>query len=386
MSAISLPEQTILSWIRGQDALIDRLVGAVRDDRIAQAYLFHGPRGVGKTRTAVGFAQALNCEDPTPPCGVCLACRKVAGLLHPDVRLLFPATREESAHQEEIAKRLEEYAADRYHLLEFARNASIGIDRIRELKSEAAMSHSEGRRRVYIIAEAHRMNEDAAQSALKLIEEPPPGTHVVLTVEEPAALLPTVVSRCQQVRFRPLQRGTIEEMLVADSGTAPEAARMVAALSDGSLGRALALLEEDSIVAIRDAALEFFRVGSDPRQIREKVREWARNLDPNTVRRNVELLLMWCHDLLAVKFDLPEETIANIDRLNELKNQADQLDLSQVRERIDALEEWLESSSRNVHPPLALHQALCRVATAPGTAPPTRSRGRSPSRSKTERG
>jgi DNA polymerase-3 subunit delta' len=382
VTAGSLPEAAILSWIVDQNDLIGRLVGAIRSDRIAQAYLFHGPRGVGKTRTAIGFAQALNCEDRSPPCGACLPCRKIAALSHPDVRLLFPATREEVGRPEEIAKRLEDYAGDRYHLLEFARNASIGIDRIRELKAEAAMSHSEGRRRVYILAEAHRMLEDAAQSALKLIEEPPPGTHLVLTVEEPAALLPTIVSRCQQVRFRPLRRETIEEVLTSKAGMGPEEARLVAALSDGSLGRALGLVGEEPIVGIRDAAVEFSRVGSDPRQIREKVREWARNLDPNTVRRNVELLLMWCHDLLAVKYNLPTGAIANIDRLAELKRQAGHLDLKQVREKINALEEWLESSNRNVHPALALYQALHRVAAAPTTAPPpTKSSTRRPRKS-----
>jgi DNA polymerase-3 subunit delta' len=241
---------------------------------------------------------------------------------------------------------------------------------MRELKAEAAMSHVEGRRRVYIIAEADRLLEDAAQSALKLIEEPPPGTHLILTVEEPGALLPTIVSRCQQVRFRALRRETIEEVLVEETGLKKGEARMIASLSDGSLGRALGLTEEESIVRVRDGALELFEIGADPGQIKKKVQEWARNLDPNTTRRNVELLLMWCHDLLAVKYDQPEEAIANIDRRQNLEGQAKRLGLSEIRDRIDALEEGLESTNRNVHPPLALHELLLRVAAAPGTANP----------------
>ncbi len=241
----------ILSWIRDQDEVISRLLTAVREDRIPQAYLFHGPRGVGKTRTAIGLAQALNCTGSGIPCGDCPPCRRIANLTHPDVRLLFPATRDEDSRPDEIAKRLEEYGADRYHLLEFARNASISIDRIREWKSEAGMSLSEGRRRVFILTDASRMLEEAAQSALKLIEEPPPGTHLILTTEEPSSLLPTIVSRCQQVRFRPLRRDTIEEILIAEAELDPGAARLVATLSNGSLGRALALKEETSIVTAR---------------------------------------------------------------------------------------------------------------------------------------
>jgi len=355
---------SILSWIRDHDSVVERLLTAVRDDRVAQAYLFHGTRGVGKTRTALGLAQALNCTGDDPPCGSCRACRKIASLTHPDVRLLFPATKDEVGRPEEIAKRLEEYGSDRYHLLEFSRNASTSIDRIRELKTEAAMSLVEGRRRVYILAEAHRMHEDAAQSALKLIEEPPRGTHLILIVEEPAALLPTIVSRCQQVRFRPLRRETIQDILTSSCGMETGAARLISALSDGSLGRALSLKDEKSIIEVRDRALELFSVSADTRAIQEKVKQWARDLDPNTTRRNVELLLMWCHDLLTVKYGLTEESLSNPDRRKDLEMQAKQLDLCQIRARIDALEEWIESVARNVSPPLTFHQTLLRIAGA----------------------
>jgi DNA polymerase III subunit delta' len=356
----------IFSWIRDQDEVISRLLAAVREDRIPQAYLFHGPRGVGKTRTAIGLAQALNCTGSGIPCGECLPCRKIANLTHPDVRLLFPATRDEDSRPDEIAKRLEEYGADRYHLLEFARNASISIERIREWKGEAGMSLSEGRRRVFILTDAARMSEDAAQSALKLIEEPPPGTHLVLIAEEPSSLLPTIVSRCQLVRFRPLRRVSIEEVLTTQAGMDPASARLIAALSEGSLGRALVFKGETSIVKTRDAALDLLRVGASPGEIQEKVKQWSRSLDPNTARRNVELLLMWCHDVLAARYRLPDDQICNIDRKKEVAAQASTMSVLQIRTRIDALEEMLDSIDRNVNPSLALHEMLSRVAQVAG--------------------
>ncbi len=358
--------EPILAWIRDQDEVIERLRGAVREDRVAQSYLFHGPRGVGKTRTAIGLAQALNCEAAEPPCGACLPCRKIAALVHPDVRLLFPTTRDEEKDPEEISKRLEDYGANRYHLLDFARNASIGIDRIRELKAEAAKSMAEGRRRVFILTDAGRMIEEAAQSALKLIEEPPPGTHLILTTEEPSALLPTIVSRCQQVRFRPLRRDTIEGILIAEAELDKGAARLIATLANGSLGRALALKEESSIVTARNEAVELIRVRPDAGQIQDRVRSWVGRLDPNSARRNVELLLMWCHDILAVKYDLPEAVLSNPDRRSDLQSQAAETDLAHIRIWIDALEEMIESIDRNVHPGLTLHETLMRFAGAPG--------------------
>ncbi|MDM7915580.1 MAG: DNA polymerase III subunit delta' C-terminal domain-containing protein, partial [Candidatus Eisenbacteria bacterium] len=336
-------------------------------DVYKRQYLFHGPRGVGETRTALGLAQALECgaEADRRPCGACLGCRKVAALIHPDLRLLFPATRDEESSPEDIARRLHEYAAGPFHLLEFARNATIGIERVRELKAEAGMALVEGPRRVYILADAPRMTEDAAQSALKLIEEPPPGTHLILIAEEPSMLLPTIVSRCQQVRFRPLRRETIEEILAARFGVAPKTSRLIAALAQGSLGRALQLRLEDSIPETRDRALSLLHV--DPERAQEKTREWSRSLDPNAARRTVELLLLWCRDLLAVKFGQSPDSLANPDRLDLLEKEAARMPVATLRAWVDALEEMVDSIDRNVNPALSLFEALSQIAgEAPG--------------------
>ena len=124
-------------------------------------------------RTCLAFAQQLLCENADPPCGSCSGCRTSARLVHPDLHLLFPATREEAEDPAGRAALLEAYASNRYHLLEYSASAGIGIDRIRALKEEVAKSRVAGERRVVILADAPRLTEQAAQSALKLVEEPP---------------------------------------------------------------------------------------------------------------------------------------------------------------------------------------------------------------------
>lgn len=364
MSA-GVSDRAIFDWIRDQDEIVARLRAAVREDRVPQSYLFHGPRGVGKTRTALGLAQALNCEGVDRPCGSCLPCRKTANLIHPDVRLLFPTTRDEDQSPDDVAKKLQAYASDPTQRLEYARNSSIGIDRIRELKIEAGRTISEGRRRVFILSDATRMLEEASQSALKLLEEPPPATHLVLTVEEPGALLPTILSRCQQIRFRPLRRETVEGILCSTAGLGVEAARLIASLSGGSLGRAMDLKDEDSIVRSRDEAVAILGTRPDPAAIEARVRDWAGRLDPNAVRRNVELLLVWCHDLLVMKYDLPEGLLSNLDRKGDLAAAARTTDLSRIRAWVDALEELVDSTDRNVNPALAFYEALQRITGTP---------------------
>ena len=242
------PPQRVRDWLLGQEALL-RLLGSARsEDRLAHAYLFVGPRGCGKTRTALAFAQELLCQAPEgvsdagapsrsgaraggkAPCGTCHGCVQVARLLHPDLHLVFPATREEAEDMSGRATLLERYAANRYHLLEHSPSASIGIDRIRALKEEVAKSGLEGDRRVVIISGAGRMTEQAAQSALKLIEEPPPDTVLILESESLAQLLPTLVSRCQRLRLRTLPVSELIAVLEKELGQEPAQARLLAAL------------------------------------------------------------------------------------------------------------------------------------------------------------
>jgi DNA polymerase-3 subunit delta' len=171
------------------------------------------------------------------------------------------------------------------------------------------------------------------------------------------------------VRFRPLRGETIETILMREAGIRDEPARLIAALSDGSLGRALAMSGETSIIETRDRALELLEIGPDPGGIQEKVRQWSRDLDQITARRTVEILMMWCHDLLGTKLGLPEGTIANRDRLDQLRRRSSTVEIRQIRQWIEALEEMVDSMARNVHPASCLHEALTRIGSTKISAP-----------------
>ena len=191
------PPGRIRDWIVGQERVFEYLDQAIAAGRLGHALLLLGPAGCGRTRLALALAQQLHCPEPSAPCGACASCRMTAHLNHPDLHLVVPALREEGPETERGIKKLAAYAGDRLGLLGIARSTTIGIDRVRELRAEVAKARVVSERRVVVISGADRMTEPAAQSALKLVEEPPPATTLLLTAEDTSRILPTLVSRVQ---------------------------------------------------------------------------------------------------------------------------------------------------------------------------------------------
>lgn len=349
--------------ILGQDGVLAQLDGALSTGRLAHAYLFVGPRGAGKTRTALAFAQQLLCGEPEPPCGSCASCRKVSRLIHPDLLLSFPARKEEAADPAALGEIASRYAAGPYASLVEPSTATIGIDQVRGLRQEVAKARVEGPRRVVLWSGADRMTLPAAQSSLKLVEEPPAETVLILTAEDLARLLPTLVSRCRRVRIRPLPPATIAEILERELGVEAAEARMVAALSGGSLGQA-ASAAEGSILELRDRALRLFGdPGKDPAAVARRVGSVGRRWDAATARRMVEIVLMWYHDLLMIRHGQEETRLVHADRVAELVEEAARIDPAEIRRRSRILEGMLQSIHQFVNPALSLHAALTAIGS-----------------------
>jgi len=200
----------------GHRRLITVLAGAVRRDSLPPALLFSGPEGVGKRRVAVALAQALNCPDAggqgsfeIDACGVCPTCQRIARGVHPDV-----------------------------HIVEPGEIGNIKVDQVREVVERVGYRPFEGRRRVVVIDRADALIPQAQNALLKTLEEPPAGSVFVLVTARPDVLLPTVRSRCQQLRFQPLADDEVAGALEA-AGRSKDEARALASDAEGSIGRAL---------------------------------------------------------------------------------------------------------------------------------------------------
>jgi DNA polymerase III subunit delta' len=200
----------------GHEALSARLLELARSGELPPSLLLHGPAGIGKQRLALLLAQTLLCEREKPPCGECQHCRFSLEVTHPDLMWVFPRPRPKDSDTtpEERAADLAEAIAER--VAEggiYARpggDAGIFIATVRILVRKAVMAPALARRKVFVIGDAERMApqegaEAAANAFLKLLEEPPADTFLILTSSEPASLLPTIRSRVAGVRVTVLK-------------------------------------------------------------------------------------------------------------------------------------------------------------------------------------
>ncbi|MGH2661033.1 MAG: DNA polymerase III subunit gamma/tau [Actinomycetota bacterium] len=210
--------------VLGQEHVIRALVGAVREGRLAHAFLFTGPRGTGKTSSARILAKMVNCENgPTPePCGACEQCVAIREGQHLDV-------------------------------VEIDAASHGGVDDARDLREKAPTAPVQGREKVYIIDEAQRLSREAFDALLKVFEEPPLGVRFVLATTEPHKMPATIIGRCQRFDFRRVPPEMVAEHLervAKDEGMTltPEAAHAISRQTEGSVRDALSLLDQASLL------------------------------------------------------------------------------------------------------------------------------------------
>ncbi len=358
--------------IQGQERPIALLRDAVRTGHVSQAYLFHGPWGVGKTTTALALAAALNCESPDErPCGRCLACRKTASFNHPDVHLLMPlypaglwkeeaekGTSEEPG-ESPLCRLFGEWAENPFHVFHWPKRPTIATEWVLEVRREASRKTFEGRTKVIIFSGVEAMGVEAANRILKMLEEPGPSTVFALTTSRLHRVLPTIRSRCQRIAFGEVPRETIRRILIERLGTPEREAELLASLARGSVARGIALCDE-GILETREWTLGLVRSkGSElAGRLADEVLGDSRRWNVRTVRQVAEVLLAWYRDLLAVKHRFPEKRITNQDRLEDLAAEASRLDVRELRRRVRVLDDLIRDVEHQVTPSAALFAAL----------------------------
>ncbi len=233
--------------ILGHERIRSLLARALEADRLPHAMLFAGPQGVGKKALAIALGLRLVCQRPgVAACGECGACRRTRRALE-----ALSTTRQEATEankKEDDALRFNFRLHPDLAIVEqpwkrredgTLRPQGLLIGQLREVVAEVRSAPFEAKRRLYVLDDAHTLNEAASNTLLKSLEEPPSHTHFVLVTHAPQALLRTIRSRCQQFRFGPLSAALIEKQLIETAGVEPSLARVQAAMADGSLKNAL---------------------------------------------------------------------------------------------------------------------------------------------------
>ncbi|MEE8174734.1 MAG: DNA polymerase III subunit delta', partial [Dehalococcoidia bacterium] len=216
--------------IVGHEKAVGLLERSMKSGKLSHAYLFVGPRHVGKMALALNLAQALNCLADEKPCGQCRQCLRIATGKHTNVQVIGLNSKSE-----------------------------IGIDQIREMQRLSSLKPGEGRHWVFLIDGAEQLSREASNCLLKTLEEPPPDVQLVLLALNERLLLPTVLSRCQRLELRPLATDIVEQALRHRWGVPAEQAGILARLSRGCLGWAVAASSDEGLLSERWQRLSALR-------------------------------------------------------------------------------------------------------------------------------
>ncbi len=357
--------------IKGQNRAIELLEHALTENKVASAYLFYGPDGVGKFATALSFAQALNCvaSKTKRPCGVCISCKKIANFTHPDLMHVFPFPMPDGSkgdisvqgeiRSEKLLKEFEEYIENKrttpWKDYFFSKNSGIRIASIRMLEHRITLSPNEAKRKVYIIENAETMTNQAANAFLKTLEEPPDDTVIILTSSKPNSLLPTILSRCQKIPFQAISPKVIEEELLEKRFISPVQAKLFAKIAGGSMAKAFRLADEEN-TDTRNTSLELLQMIYNKNDL--KFMEFAAKIGNKQhqalLNDIISQLIIWLSDINYLTYY--PEGVVNQDRIELLESfyQLNPKIIDRTPELIEFLELMINKLAGHVNPQLIL--------------------------------
>ncbi|GAC1542409.1 MAG: DNA polymerase III subunit delta' [Herpetosiphon sp.] len=346
------------NWgIIGHEWAVQHLRRSLEHDRLAHAYLLRGPRNIGKALLARRLAQRLVCETVSPdPCGTCRGCRRVLHGNHPDVRTM--SLQEQASAGKETTSR------------------ELKIDTIRAWQHDIDVRPFEAPCRVFILDDAETLTDQAANALLKTLEEPPPYAVLLLLAQGDGDLLPTIESRCQSLKLRPLPRGVVAAALRERATTLdPAEADLLAAWSGGRIGWALHVLDAPGeLDDLRDridrlAALHAAPLGDRFRWAEERAKEYRSN--PMDIDAWLSLWQTWWRDILLYSADYPTAATNN-DRGPVLAAIAATVSLSAAHAFLRRLATARQQLRDNVNPQLVFEHLVLHLPGT-GSLPATRS-------------
>jgi DNA polymerase-3 subunit delta' len=323
-----------------QDRPVRILTTFLQNGTIPHALLFTGIEGVGKESTAMAFAMACNCAGEIPnttrqeavrPCGSCKPCRKIEAGNHPDIIRVKPS------------------------------GPFIKIGQIRSLCQTLALKPYEARRRVVIISDAQAMNPASGNALLKMLEEPPVRTILILLATHTSDLLPTIVSRCQQLRFKPISNKSLESVLVEEHGLDAGDAMIITTMAGGSLSRALRMHRGQWINRRHWLITEMDALSSaSVNRLLAFGEHLSRNKD--ILQDSLEVMKSWLRDLVVGK--VSPDRVINQDLTQKIQQISQTTSIVALLDKIDTIQATQNAIQAGTNLRLALETMVLRLAKA----------------------
>ena len=306
----------------GNEWAVDMLQKHVVNGTTRHAYLFAGPPGLGRRTLALRFAQALNCQTPVAPgipCGECRDCRQIEAMQYADLTVI----------QAE------------------AEGGTLKVDQIREARRSLTLKPYQANYRVALFLRFQEANDNAANALLKTLEEAPSYAVLILTADNPEQLLPTIVSRCEVLRLRPLQVDQVQKEL-ENRGVEGDRAKLLAHISGGRFGYAQRLIEDAALLGSREERLNDLQSLISASRVEKFAYADKLARDKESMRQAVLVWLSYWRDVM-LRTAHASTPLVNVDRNVEIEDLAQRLDLSMARRVVSSLEQVLEKMERNVN-------------------------------------
>ena len=314
------------NWdLTGHEWAVNMLRKHIVHGTTRHAYLFSGPPGLGRRTLALRFAQALNCPTPLEdgiPCGTCRDCKQIESMRYADLTIV----------QSDSA------------------GGILKVDQIREARKTLILKPYMSKYRVALFLRFHEANDNAANALLKTLEEAPSYAVLILTADNPEQLLPTILSRCEVLRLRPLRVDDVQRELET-RGLETGRARLLAHISGGRMGYAIRLIENDSMLEWREERLDDLLKLLPASRVEKFAYADKLARDKDSMRQTITFWLSYWRDVM-LRTAQAETPLVNVDRNVEIEDLAGRMDLSSARNVVGGLENALEKLERNVNPRL----------------------------------
>ncbi len=325
--------------------------------RVPHSLLLAGAQGIGKKRFALELAKAFVCQTPNN----FEACDKCAACIRAD-KFAFPKPDDKDAHLKVIFSEHADVG------LVIPYNKNILVDAVRDLEKEANFRPYEGKARFFLIDDAEKLNtakDNAANALLKTLEEPPPTSYIFLITSRPDALLPTILSRCQTIRFAPIPAKEIEDHLLETKQFSSDDAKLTAKLSRGSIGHALAM-DLEKCRSQRETmmqVLESLLIKKDRVILLRTAEEMSDAKNKDNYNASLETLESLIHDVWTLTLGEDEESVVNADIGIKLKKLAETAESKRLAEWLVEIEIMRENFNVNLNRKIATDALLMQMAS-----------------------
>ena len=338
----------------GNDNIKDVLRRLSAAKRVPNALLFAGESGVGKKRFAFETAKSFVCQTPKnfEACDSCASCRRAD-------KFTYPKSDDRDGFKKVIFSEHPDIG------LVVPYNKNILVDAIRDLETEANFRPYQAAARFFVIDDADKMNDSASNALLKTLEEPPAASHLFLITSRPDALLPTIRSRCQTLRFAPVKTQEIENYLLKNKQLAPADAALSARLANGKLGSAMqtdlekfranraAMLGVLEHILIKENRAELLRVAEEMND--------AKNKDEFETR--LDILQNLIHDVWTIRHGADAKLLINLDILSNLQKFAEKSDARKLAAWLSEIETLRENLAFNLNKKIAADALFMQMAS-----------------------